>query len=366
MLEIEYKAVAIPSFGRTEKASNIYVLNRYELSSSIEIPIYDKARELKSSINVRHPDTMPSSISVSRQELASNIIARQSDESLLDASLLVRQRGNPADVATKIAVSRDYIFGSVIITNRSDIESFVTVRRMGLPYPEVSSNIIISKDFIFGSVKVLDRSDIISSIAVRMADVRYDIDASIIVSKPSISGNISVPHRSELDSSITILYRNDLISKVIVSRPFVSSDIYVLYRSDIAGSISVRREGFVHLDSNISISRPQLVSSITLIFASDVESTIAIRKESEEQLSSSVFIIHRNDVPSSIDVIGASSLNGNIFIISGYLRANIKIPTHAYKDLRSKATIRVRWFKDMESSIRIGGIVDDGAYVFIM
>lgn len=328
-LEIEYYDPNIPSVAKRELPGNAYVLYRNDFRSSIEIPSYDEKRSLRSRIRVKSADTMFINGFISKTLIHSRVVVRR--------------------------------------TNKEDFVSTITVRQIGLK--EFDAKVFASKPAMVSRLLIPHEEMFPSRLTVRVSD-DDDLKSRFKISRNHMYGSFLIPNRSDLTSKIHVAQHLDLTipSQIKIIRETVYCNI-IVRRSDetnLDGSIMVRRQGLRQIPSNIRGSKPTLISNIGVVFSSYFPGTINVRQRDEKDLTGKIYVLFRSDIPSSIRVIGASSLPGSILVVSGDLKSTIFVPYSGTSDLRGKATVRVLNISELVSTIRIGGDLDDGAYVFIM
>ncbi|WP_062408631.1 DNRLRE domain-containing protein [Paenibacillus naphthalenovorans] len=331
ILEITYREKIIYSAGRTEIDGNIFVksIGQKDLSSSIRIQEYDQKATLRSSIHIYNPDYMESSILVNRPKIEANIQVRRSDESDLLSNLIVRQ---------KWLDQRD---ASILVNAPS------RVGHINIPY----------------------RSDLPSDLNVRQKKSDYR-DASILVNAPYRVGHINIPYRISLPSSVTVraLGCEKFPAKISIIRKEILGNLTVKRRdfSEINGSIAVKRSDFDEIDSSISVIRKEIPSSIMVVLSDYLPGSITVQQTDESTIPSYITIPYRKDLHGSINVVGASMISGNIFVISGFLRASISIPEYASYDILGQMKVRAKWISEIPSSLTVGGDNIPGGFVFII
>lgn len=330
-LEVTYQEKVIYSAGRAEVNGNIFIksVGKNDLPSSIRIPEYDINATLPSSIHIFNPDFMESSISVIRQNINGNIRVQRSDKSELSSNLVVKQK------------SLDQIEANVLVNTPS------RVGHITIPY----------------------RNDLLSNLIIRQSDFSQ-IQSVIQINAPSRVGNIFVLYRNDLPSSILARAQgyDQLPSSIGVSRREITANLTVQRKeySEINGSLTVKQSEVYTIDGSISVIRREIPSSILVVLSNYLNSSITIRRTEESSISASILVPFRKDLNSSIHVVGANMIPSNIFIRSGYLRANISIPVYMSSDTPSTIIIRVKWASDLPSSLFVGGDNIAGGHVFLI
>ncbi|MDH6674241.1 hypothetical protein M2277_004933 [Paenibacillus sp. LBL] len=328
-LEIEYYDPNIPSIAKRELPGNAYVLHRNDFRSSLEVPTYDEKRNLRSRIRVKSADTMFINGFISKTLIHSRVVVRR--------------------------------------TNKEDFVSTITVRQMGLK--EFDAKVFASKPAMVSRLQIPYEEMFPSRLTVRVSD-DYDLKSRFNISRNHMYGRFIIPNRSDLNGKIHVAQHLDISipSQIKIIRETVYCNI-IVRRSDesnIDGSIMIRRQGVKQIPSKISASKPTLISNIGVVFSSYFPGTINVKRYDKKDLTGEIFVLFRSDLPSSLRVIGASTIPGSILVISGDLKSSIFVPYSGSSDLRGKATVRVLNISELVSTIRIGGELDDGAYVFIM
>ena len=335
-LIITYNDTNVYTYERTNLTSSIYIIGHVEkdLPASLNIRLNDNERNLPSNLSVHQASdiviqSFPSNIAVKREQITSNIVARRSDMSEITASIFARQK-LVSEITGNIVINAPERTANIYVPYRSDITANIIIKSFG--ESDITSNLAVIRREIPSSIYILYRDDFPSSIHVRG------------------------------------LANNDFISQVGVSRKEIIGNI-TARRSDkieITGSITVKREGVNNFNSSFGISRPDLPSNIQTGLSSYFDGNITVRTLINRDFPSNIYVLNRGDFTSNLTIIGASKLPSNIFVLSGFIRANIQVPTHQTNSLPASLTIRVRFIKDLSSTIRIGGDNIEEGYVYIM
>lgn len=330
-LEVTYQEKFIYSAGRAEVNGNIFIksVGKNDLPSSIRIPDFDLNAILPSSIHIYNPDFMESSISVNRPNISGNIIVKRSDTSELSSNLVVKQKS----------------------------------------LDQIEANIFVNTPSRVGHITIPYRSDLPSNLIIRRSDLSQVV-STIQINAPFRVGNIFVPYRNDLPSSILARAQgyDQLPSTIGVSRKEITANLTVQRKeySEISGSLAVKQSEFYTVNGSISVIRREIPSSIMVVLSNYLNSSITIRRTEESSIPAYIFVPYRKDLNSSIHVVGANMIPSNIFIRSGYLRANISIPVYMSSDTPSTITVRVKWASDLPSTLFVGGDNIEGGYVFII
>ena len=329
ILEITYYDTTIYSFGRSEIPSGLFVfaVGNKDIIGKLNIREYDKSAELPSRLHVYNPDYMESFLTINRPNIISDIIVRRTESDIIVGSIVIRQKR-----------------GS-----------------------EVISNLIISVPDRIGRIYVPYRYDLNANLIIRKSESR-SIWSNIIISSPYRIGNIYIFYRNDINSNIVIRENewNQLESEITISRPNILGNIEIYNTYDVLGNIRIKRSKSDDIQSFIAISRNSLISNIKLTVHSSINGYIIVRQKDDSGISANINIPYRNDLNSWLEVIGASMISGNLYVLSGYLKANLKIPEYATYDKIGKMVVRVRWASEIPSTLFVGGDNIEGGYVFIL
>lgn len=278
-----------------------------------------------------------------------------------------------SDIASKMFI---YSVGSKDIKSSLKIRGFDT--NAVLP-----SRIHIYNPLFMESNLVISKPDLVSKITVRQSDSKEvtakltisqksfaNAPSKITISAPDRLGRITIPYRNEINAAITVkgFDKNDLPSKLSISRDTVFGSIRLRQKgnTDVTASLMINKGETRDLKSLMNISKPEIRGNIQVVLSSYMPSSLTIRGNEVSEIPSNIVIPHRNDILSSIEIVGASMIPASININSGFLRGNIRIPAYITNDIRGKMTVRVKWISDVRSTIYIGGDNVLGGYVYIL
>jgi hypothetical protein len=267
-------------------------------------------------------------------------------------SITVR-RSVDNDLTSFFVVSEVVKVSKIYVLYRKDLTSTITVR--GGEDNDIASRIAVSQFQFNSSIKVIPYKDWKGSITVRRSGLKQ-FDGSIAVSRPDLKSSIKVNGYSLLNGTITVRRsdnRPPITAKLTVSRPQLDLKVYVKYRDDLGSEIVVRRSKYAEIGGRFSISRPDLKGSIFPIIHNDLQGSISVRRRKNEDLNTNIIIPYRKNLPSEINVVGASMLPSSILVNSGYLFSRIEVPAYDNKDLQSKFTVRQKMASDITSSIDV-------------
>ncbi|WP_029191799.1 DNRLRE domain-containing protein [Paenibacillus elgii] len=245
------------------------------------------------------------------------------------------------------------------------------------------SRIHIYNPIFMESNLVISKPDLVSMITVRQSDFNEvaaqltisqksfaNVSSKITISAPDRIGRITIPYRNQIDATITVrgYNKSDLPSKISISRDTVFGSIRLRQKgnTDVTASLMINKGETRDLKSLMNISKPEIRGNIQVVFSSYLTSSMTIRGNEVSEIPSNIVIPHRNDLLSSIEIVGASMIPASININSGFLRGNIRIPAYITNDIRGKMTVRVKWISDIRSTIYIGGDNVLGGYVYIL
>lgn len=235
----------------------------------------------------------------------------------------------------------------------------------------IESHIAISRPFLDFNVVIRqeDGNTLYSNLLIRNKEVN-DINSNITISTPYRIGRITIPYREDLSSSVIVRGHDwkNLISSLKVSRDFVNGRIRVRRRSEssINGTLIVQKGVWSDVNSNIRINRRVLPAKIQVGLSSYLNSNLTIRKSDSDDLRAEIVVPHRSDLKGALLVTGASMIPGNIYVLSGYLKANLKIPEYETHDRLGKMIVRVRWVSEIAATLMVGGDNIEGGYVIII
>ncbi len=268
--------------------------------------------ELKGNIFVLNPRDLFSYITATKSSLVSEIAARQTDYSEIEGQIAVRTVGEPSELDGKILISKPDVPFSIYVLYRSDLPSSITARRKGEP-PDVYGSITASRGSTVGhiGVRVKDKTDWASELTVNQASL---IGSMRITEKSGIPGHIGV--RGEGYDEIPI-------------------EGYLRYHDSIEGHVTIHKEWMEgHMEVFYSSMKP---------------ASITVRVKDDDDLPSELIILPRSDMPGHMYVPPKKDIPSSIFVLSGFLAGNIKVPHNNTSDRVSFITVRVRAVSDLES-----------------
>jgi hypothetical protein len=321
--------------------SNTYVLNRYDMPSSL-IKRVEGWDDVWGFIYVVPYRDIPGSLDVYYFDL-------------LDSSITARQT-TALDIDSTIAVSRPSANFDVYVRPYVFLDGTITVQQ---EYEEkLPSSINISKPDMSSKVKVTPYKDFKGRISVRVwSDSERDIlSSSVIVSRPENQGKIYVrPYDDSFRGTIGVQVEEEHLmdSKLTVSVDRIFGELYIKPYSAIWSSISVRRTEDFDIETQIAVSRPDLISTIQPIIHNDLDGNITVRRTVDEDLNSVIAVPNGFDIESWLFIIGASHLPSSIRANSPYLRSIIAVPAYGHDAISSDITVRRSVDEDIPSRINI-------------
>jgi|GEM_PF-3719394 len=331
ILQITYYDKTIYSFGRSDIPSSVFIysVGHKEIVGSLSIREFEQSSNIPARIHIYNPDYMESSLVVSRPDIISKIIIRQSETYDLISNLIVRRKdGNNVD--SNILINAPDRIGKLYVLHRNDLNSQITIKVFG-------ENTINSKISV-------NRNKVTSNLIVRRNESN------------DIQGKIHIKANGE----------NKLNSGIIINARDRIGKLYVLHRKDIVGNIFVIGNEYKQINSNISITRKNLICNLKIVVHSQLQGSLTVKRSDDNIIESNISIPHRKDITGWINVVGASMIPANLFVLSGYLKANIKIPSYETYDKLGKMTVRVTWANEIPCSIFVGGDNIEGGYVLII
>ncbi|GAA4881685.1 hypothetical protein GCM10023310_72130 [Paenibacillus vulneris] len=282
--------------------------------------------------------------SVGKAELSSNVFLRSVGAMELKSKITIPSIDDNALLLSRIHILNPNMIESSVIVNHPDMTSKIWIRQN-------------------------DTSKLASSITLRQKALEQ-LQSHVAISRKEILIKINVMYRANLSSSLTIKSRGNssLNSKITVSREYISGRLNVRRKDqkELNGSINIKQKTFTDLNSRIGVNRQEIPSSIMVVLSSYLDGTLSVRQTKDDPIESKLYVLHRKDLRSTIDVVGASMLPSSIYINSGNLKSQITIPAYENNDLLSRATIRVKWANDLKSTIFVGGDNIEGGFVFII
>jgi TGF-beta propeptide. len=315
IIEVKYTLNVIYSFGRSELPSTmfVYAVGQSSIQGRLNIREYGSERDLPARIHIHNFNYwLEANIIVSRRDVVSNIIVRQSEDGDLSSSLTIKQKGG--------ALPHEVVNGKMVVSRYF-----------------VNSNLIVKKS---------DKSEIPSSIDIKARIADYNqIQASLFVLKYQYD-------QSDLPTNIIINKRN-LVSNLVVKR----AD-----SKNLSSNLKLRIHN--NFPSSIIVNKNILVGNLKINNYSQINGSILVKQKDE--LSGQIMIPLRDDIRGSMNVIYASHLPSSITIMSGYLRANIIIPAYGESVILGKTTVRVRGISEIYSTLFVGGDNIPGGYVYIL
>ncbi|REK76294.1 DNRLRE domain-containing protein [Paenibacillus paeoniae] len=282
-----------------------------------------------------------------RSNLNSNIFIHAVDSNQLKGSLNIREYDTSRELNSTLRVTNfNYMLESNISINKPSLSSYLTVKRKDehnitstiqvrvkggyLPQDNLRSNINVSIKNRVGHIKVPSRSNVASKLNVRVyQNDRNNIVSNLVVTKDRVHGTIIIRRtgKDKLFGNIKTRIHKDQYGKLLISRKSVLSHIRVTDYDQITGHLTVNQV---------------------------------------EEIKSIITIPTRKSLPSKINIIHSSHVPSSIFVLSGFLRSNIKIPDYGEYVVKSRITVRVRSISEIRSNINIVGDNIHGGFVYIL
>ncbi|WJZ23514.1 pectin lyase fold/virulence factor [Listeria phage LIS04] len=350
-LEYTYYDQSLVSSGKSDLESSILVTipAKSSLPSSLEVKSYWSQYDTESSIYVLQPDERIGTIIVSKPDLFSSIAVSTTDDTDLNSSLSV-QESRVDDTTSSITITKPDWYSSLYVSNTSEIESSLLIREESSS--DRFSELVVSKPDVPSQIEILNKDDLSSTIIVQ-TEVSTDLESSIVTSRPDVLSTVTVAPYSQLESSIKVQrYDTSTIdSELVVTQKSVLGSIYVRFNSDLDSVLQVVKSDSSTLESYLHVSQPNLVSSLQVRVSDNLESSVIVRTEGSHNLDSNIYIANRADIPSTMEIVGASMVPSSIQVLSGYLNSVIRVPAYDLDDLHSKLSVSIP--SDLMSSISV-------------
>ncbi|RAI85697.1 concanavalin A-like lectin/glucanase superfamily protein [Paenibacillus pabuli] len=388
-LVVTYIDYRIWSYDKSEITASIYPKKRAnkDVKSFLKVKGIAGTLELPSSLHVLQPGERESSIAVNRPDMSTSIEIRQSDKDIINSSLTIREVGifDFADIV--VMVTQPNMHGTIIVPHHKDTPASLSVRLDG--YDEIITWMTASQPSMVSTIYVTPYVDWAGSVTVRHSDESL-IDGNMVVSTPDRAGMVFVPYTEDLASSIIVknttdfdtpstfmvsrdfifntievLNRYDKVSKIRARREDESeicgalnvswrripSSIFVRGRNDITSTLTVRNEDHAEADSLIVISRPDFAGGIQPRIFIELQGTASVQRTEGDDQNSSLYVLERKNIPSKMDIVGASMIPSSIHVLSGYLNSHIRVPNYGHSDIPSSLTPRLRGASDIPTTI---------------
>ncbi|TQR46763.1 DNRLRE domain-containing protein [Paenibacillus popilliae] len=201
------------------------------------------------------------------------------------------------------------------------------------------------------------------------------IDSHMAVKNPNLGSYITVRREEDSDLNGHLVVRCKglaLISCMThISQPRLKARIRVrrTEQLSIPSKIRIRVEGKSSLLSRITVNRKFIFGRLTVVKSASLPCRIGIVATDKKQAHGKL-IVRRTEnkgIRSLVRVVEKAVLRSSIFVLSGDLPCQIRVPYQKYMDHPSRIKVRAKMAGDMNSRIRIGDPFEDSeGYIYIM
>ncbi|MFF2017210.1 DNRLRE domain-containing protein [Paenibacillus sp. NPDC058177] len=349
--EISSKINVTPNGNRDESWPSRFIVNRPDLDGSATVRV-NTWHDLDATVSVREGDLYDlenCTITISKPDLSMELYVKHTAD--LELQLGVRVEAEEplygwAVVNVKVRPA------SIYVRPYDDKAGSITVVRSD--DKDLESSFMISERVRVGSIYILYRDDLESEIIVQ-GGKDTDIPSSITANRFQLVSTIEVSPYIDLLGKLSV--RRSASDKVdgniAVSRPSLVSTIKVNGYSLLDGSVTARRTEHKPLKSSVDVSRPDMAGTITPRLHSDLTGAITVCQSDSSSLPSKTYVLYRTDIPSEMDIVGASMIPSNIRVNSGYLFSRIEVPAYGNRDIEGQAVVRIRMVSDVDSTIDV-------------
>lgn len=298
---IEYLDPHVKNPRRSNLNSNIIIKQNDQniLNASLEVPVYRGESDLLSNINVFNHKMLIGIVSVNKRFLFSSLIVKRQDENVLNSSLIIIQKGQE-NFNSEIIVNKNILSCNIQIRYNSYINANLTISSQSMP-------------FIFCSINIRPISQINASLYIYKHDESV-LESNILIHKSWINVNLKVRRFDSLNAFLNVRPTSS-----------IDSNINIRVFTFLYSSLETRK--YFSLSSSININ--------------------------PLYLNCNLMIRGKSNIPSQIKVRPAFSLNSNIRIV--------------YKiDFDANLIVKQRFFSDIYCSLLIDSITEVKAYGFIL
>ncbi|ALA07182.1 hypothetical protein SECTIM467_52 [Brevibacillus phage SecTim467] len=357
-IEYTYFDEVVRSTGRSNLDSEILVMHPRELDLLGRINVHkhpgfdDTDSKIMVTPSGKRFENFPSRIIVSRPEMSVKGTIRRTEWTGITTQMFVREAGlHDIDVCT-VTVSKPSLPSSMYVLYRDDAPSQLNVR-------------VWEEDDLFswGLVNTRERPATInvrpyvslnSKITVRR-NIDNDLKSVFSVSERVRVGHIYVLYRSNLLSSVTAQGgdNSNISSSIIANQVQLSGMLKVNPYYDFKCRIAVRYSKLTTINGELFVSRPQMAGSIFPIIHNSLDGSITVRQNAGGELQSSIYALNRSNIPSLIEICGASKILSSIHVLSGNLFSRISIPRYDNEDVLFNFIVRQKMASDVDSQINV-------------
>ncbi|MBW7474084.1 DNRLRE domain-containing protein [Paenibacillus oenotherae] len=272
-----------------------------------------------------------------------------------------------------VPVGYKNIIGKIVIPEYESDRNFPShIHVLNLNY-WLESQLVVNKKIMPSHLIVRQNKDhsIPGHVIVRVKGGHLPQDrliGNLFVIAKSRPGKITVKYRDSINASLTV-------RRIMHDQDEITSNLIVI-RNSTVGNLIVRQQGSrslpssiqtrIHkvIPSNILINKKIMPGHLVVTYYKQINGRIDIREH--DNLTSRMIVPYRKNIPGRIDIIYATHLPSSIQVLSGYLRANLIIPSYGEHVITGRMIVRVKGISEINSSITVGGDNIPGGYVYIL
>lgn len=391
-LVVSYYDSIIPSAGRSQVRSEIFVFNKGERDVQAEIEVassYSFSR-VPVEISVHRPEVPVfseklSEIVITKDVVGAEITAIRTDKSEVFTVVTARSEEKVRNKQAKITVSRDFALSEVTARqyNESTIESDVHVSREKI-LTELSVSVADKNDIYMeitaNDIHVKYIQSEITSRAIESSDIFVEIEPNI---KSDILTTITVKKRKDNNVTTEIISRaigkdevfaeidarmkSDVFTEITSNRNNIPVEITAAIRDDheIHSEITIRTIDESSADAEISVSRDNVLTEIVAAIRKeeDVVTEISSRILKESEVLSEIFISERSEVFAEITVTGASIKQAELTVSRQTIKTEITVPFYDDADILTEIRPRILFADDIYVEITMGKVPKGYAFI---
>lgn len=352
-LVVSYYDSVVPSTGRSQIRSEIFIYNREtkDVRAEIEVASTFSFERILTEIYVHQPDVpldnnIFTEITVNKAVVEAEITAIRSEQSEVFAVVTARSEQFSRSIDASITVSRKFTLAEVTARLQDKLE--------------IDSEVYASRNKVLSEISVsLEGQDsIYAEITANDIHVRY-IEAEITPRIAKLS-DIFV----EIEPNI----KSDILSEITSTREIILSEIMAARRDDSEtfAELIVRAIDNSDTECIVLASKDKIFTEITVNIWKDEDITLEItpRIKRESEVLANIYVSNISEVLTVIDVVGSSLKPAEVTISRQIAQAEIYVPFYEDADILIEIKPRILFANDINCEITMGKV--SKGYAFIM
>ncbi|MGG2085338.1 DNRLRE domain-containing protein [Lysinibacillus pakistanensis] len=351
-LVVSYYDSVVPSTGRSQIRTEIFIYNRKDkdVRAEIEVASIFSFERILTEIYVHQPDVpldndIFTEITVNKAVVEAEITAIRSERLEVFTVVTARSEQFSRSIDAAITVSRKFTLTEVTARLKDKLV--------------VDSEVYASKNKVLSEISVsLEGQDsIYSEITANDIHVRY-IEAEI-TPRIARSSDIFV----EIEPNI----KSDILNEITSTRQSILSEIIAARRDDseIFAELIVRAIDNSDTECVVFTSKDKIFTEITVNIWKDEDITVEItpRIKRESEVLANIYVNNISEVLTVLDVVGSSLIPAEITVSRQIAQAEIYVPFYENADILTEIKPRILFANDIYCEITMGKVAKGYAFI---